>query len=545
VSNFAHHKHDPPGEPPDHALVIASRDGCAAAFDQLVNRYFGLVYTLAFARLRDHEAAQDLAQEVFLRLFLGLPTLREPRFFATWASRVTRNLAVDWLRTRQRTSSLITLVSLEESQVEEKASEAPGAREKMLEAERLHELRNAILNLPVEQREILLLHYERGLTQQQIGARLDMHHSTVSRQLQRAVQSLRRWSTELEVLATAPARAVVGRQRERQALASTLAMLAGVSALSSGARASVTTAAAQGMARLGSVGASSGASAGASPLPVSSAGLLAKSSSIAVKGTVVTTKTKSGLVALAAVLTLGATYHQTHPGELKQLLRGTTPSTARIAPSHKPTKSFYTPTMGPGEEVFSGPMGPMKEVVIRIKRIPGQLPMVQSDAPGVLVMEYPMKVVAADGDKYIMEAVGQFGLNVTYSPTSLDGVAQMYNRRSDSPATCTVHLKRIEAPLPIGRELPPVAEIPDTQWLDQFVGEYVVSSAMKLKVTRKGDQLYVESPKQEPLPIYPMGQGRFFYRSVPEELSFYPGANGKITRMVIHAQRDTPARKVS
>jgi len=542
VSKTARHVHDTPVAETDQALVVAAQGGSAPAFEQLVNRYFGLIYTLAFARLREHEAAQDLTQEVFLRLYLGLPTLREPRFFGTWASRVARNLAMDWSRNRRRASLLITMVPLEASQVEQKPSDSPLVWERMLETEQMRELRAAILNLPVEQREILLLHYQRGMTQQEIGARLDMHHSTVCRHLQRAVEQLRRWSRDLEVLRTAPARVGAITTRERQALARTVVMLGAVAALGGEARASVAIAAAEGMAKLG---------AGAAPQAVSAtstaaAGAGANLAAIFFQGAVMTGKVKAGLVTLAGVAVLGTAYHQTHPGELSQLLRGTTPSNVRIKPDRPAAKTFHTPTMGPGEEVYEGRLGAADRVVVRMKPVAGGPPNVQFDVPGVLIMEYPMKVVSQEGDRYIIEAAGQFGLNVTRTANSLIGEARMYGpRQSDVKGTYTVELARIPAPVPIGRDFPAIVPPPDSEWLNQFVGEYMISSGMSLKVTRVGDQLYAQTPRQEPLPIYHMGNNRFFYRPIAEEITFFAGPDGKIVRMVMHLQRDTPGRKVS
>ena len=529
----------------DEALVVAAQGGCGRAFETLVNRYFGLIYTLAFARLREHEAAEDLAQEVFVRLYLGLPSLREPKFFATWASRVARNLASDWSRNRQRASRLITLIPLEDSGVEQNPANAPDARERLLESEQMSELRAAILQLPIEQREILLLHYQRGMTQQEIGARLEMHHTTVGRHLERALEKLRGWSNDLDALARAPRRSFAS-AGERRAVARTIALVAATVALDTEARSTLAAAATDGMSRLGAATANHTAAPIAAS-PMTATGATAHTAAVAMKGTLMAGKTKAGLVALAAMTALGATYHTTHPGELQQLLRGTTPSNVKVAGPEKPAHTFFTPTLGPGEEVYVGRLGPLvEELVVRIKPVPGGMPQAQFDVPKALIMEYPMKTLSSQGDKLELEATGQFGLSVTHSSERLIGEAKLHMRRKDIPSTCTVDLKRVSQSIPIGRDFPaPLASPLQAQQLDRFVGEYVASSSMSLTITRQGDQLFAQTSGQDPLPIYPMSDNRFYYRAITGEVSFWPGSDGKIVRMVLHQQRDTPGRKVS
>ena len=85
-----------PRHPADADLVAAAQAGSRPAFERLVERYFGMVYAIGYARLRQRETAEDLAQEVFLRVMLSLEQLKEPRWFAPWLGRIARNLALDW-----------------------------------------------------------------------------------------------------------------------------------------------------------------------------------------------------------------------------------------------------------------------------------------------------------------------------------------------------------------------------------------------------------------------------------------------------------------
>src|SRR5438105_3328667 len=90
----------------DETLIRSVLDGNVAQFDLLVERYFGLVFAIAFARLSNREAAEDLTQETFLRIYLNLPQLRNPQIFGGWVARVARNLATDWQRRGQTMSRI-------------------------------------------------------------------------------------------------------------------------------------------------------------------------------------------------------------------------------------------------------------------------------------------------------------------------------------------------------------------------------------------------------------------------------------------------------
>ncbi|MBN1477470.1 RNA polymerase sigma factor [Candidatus Sumerlaeota bacterium] len=179
------------GQRSDAALVRAARAGETASFASLVERHFGLVHFIALARLSDAEAAEDLAQEVFLRAFVSLGSLRHPERFPAWLAQITRNLAINWLRRDQRRSELVPLVPLDS--VAETAADArtKGGRERMVAQEQSDALRRALADLSPDLREMVLLHFAENLTQHQIAERLGVNQTTVSRRIQRALTAMR------------------------------------------------------------------------------------------------------------------------------------------------------------------------------------------------------------------------------------------------------------------------------------------------------------------------------------------------------------------
>jgi len=79
-----------------------ARRGDPSAFEEIVRRHQHHVYNLAYRMLRDHDDAEDLTQEAFLRVFQSLPRLRDDRALGAYITRVAANLCITWLRTRRR-----------------------------------------------------------------------------------------------------------------------------------------------------------------------------------------------------------------------------------------------------------------------------------------------------------------------------------------------------------------------------------------------------------------------------------------------------------
>jgi RNA polymerase sigma-70 factor (ECF subfamily) len=219
--------------PSDSDLVRAALAGDAGSLGTLIERHFGTVYAVALARLRDPETAEDLAQEVFLRAQLHLGQLGPAGNFPAWVARIARNLAIDWLLRGNRASRLLPMVPLDAVTHGVHDTEAKGARETMAAQEETQALRRAIMELATEQREVVLLHFCEDLSQQEIAGVLGVSQATVSRQIQRALKSLR-GMLELALREVAPAL-----RAPRGAVARSMLIASAVGAISASAKASL------------------------------------------------------------------------------------------------------------------------------------------------------------------------------------------------------------------------------------------------------------------------------------------------------------------
>jgi RNA polymerase sigma-70 factor (ECF subfamily) len=151
----------------------------AGDFAGLVRRHQGTVFSLALHFLRNRQAAEELAQDVFLQLHRSLPTLKSPEHVTFWLRKVTSHRCIDYSR-RQRWSQ----VSLED--VPELPAFARQADPWL--ARRLTQLVDA---LPPRARLVVILRYQEDLTPQEIAGVIGMPVATVKSHLQRSIAMLR------------------------------------------------------------------------------------------------------------------------------------------------------------------------------------------------------------------------------------------------------------------------------------------------------------------------------------------------------------------
>ncbi|MEW6752046.1 MAG: sigma-70 family RNA polymerase sigma factor [Candidatus Latescibacterota bacterium] len=133
----------------DEELIHEHRHGNAAALALLWVRYDRLVFGLAHGMLKSREYAQDVRQEVFLKVRAGLEELQAPSRFGPWVASITRNACRSWLRGQRPTCPLDSLSECEHPQ----ASPTPGDQDH----EQRTLLRQMIDRLPEEQRTVVEL----------------------------------------------------------------------------------------------------------------------------------------------------------------------------------------------------------------------------------------------------------------------------------------------------------------------------------------------------------------------------------------------------
>ncbi len=171
-----------------------ARCGDEHAFTCLVKAYQDKVYSMALYMTKNPQDAEDVAQEVFLKLWRSIGTYKEEALPEVWIMRIAKNACFDYLRERKRTQTESLYEVYDGEQVERpladgdvQSNPAAAAEQK----ERRQAVARAIMQLPPEHREVVTLRYINGLSYEQIAKVLGERQGTVKSRLWRAKKSLK------------------------------------------------------------------------------------------------------------------------------------------------------------------------------------------------------------------------------------------------------------------------------------------------------------------------------------------------------------------
>ena len=174
----------PPYEQPDSELVRQIQSGDAAAFDELMRRYKHPVVNFVFRMLGNAHDADDVAQDVFVRLYQNLDTYRPNMTFSTWLFALARHAAIDRLRWRARHRAE-PIESVPEIVASSGTAEDVNAREIG------DEIAAAVAKLPEDQRTAIVLSEYHGMSYAEIAGVMRCSEKSVESHLYRARQTLR------------------------------------------------------------------------------------------------------------------------------------------------------------------------------------------------------------------------------------------------------------------------------------------------------------------------------------------------------------------
>jgi RNA polymerase sigma factor (sigma-70 family) len=172
----------------DEQIVDRVRNGETRLFDQLVRRYQDPVYGMAARFVGAGADAEDVAQEVFLKVFRGLAGFKGEAKFSTWLYRVTFNLCADWLR-RNRKPGRRTAGIDEAGEVRDDRVDLEGS---LLESEEKARVNRALDALDKRYRSVIVLLYYQKLPYEEIATILGVPVKTVETRLYRARKMLRK-----------------------------------------------------------------------------------------------------------------------------------------------------------------------------------------------------------------------------------------------------------------------------------------------------------------------------------------------------------------
>src|SRR6516225_4182545 len=179
----------------DEDLMARVAEEDERAFPELVRRYQGRVTNLVSRVLNDRECADDLAQEVFVRVFVHRRNYRRGSKFSTWLFTIAANLAKNEIRRRVRRRNWFSLNALQEVLKDSaiQLADPTEGRESRMEREQLQEaMGRAIATVPEKYRLALVLRDIEGLAYEEIAEVLGLPGGTVRSRINRARGMLQR-----------------------------------------------------------------------------------------------------------------------------------------------------------------------------------------------------------------------------------------------------------------------------------------------------------------------------------------------------------------
>lgn len=166
----------------DEWLVVRCQLGERPAFDELIQRWYGPLWTYVRRLTGEDEAAKDIAQDVWLRVLRGIGRLRQGSKLRPWLFGIARRTSMDWLRARYAAPVLsdvdVTAIAAEDAPLDLQ--------------EELKAMQDELARLPLTEREVLTLFYLQELSLDEVADVLGVPAGTVKSRLFRARQLLRR-----------------------------------------------------------------------------------------------------------------------------------------------------------------------------------------------------------------------------------------------------------------------------------------------------------------------------------------------------------------
>ncbi len=183
------------GQMDDATIMLELRAGNMAGFDFLIQKYRKPIIHFMYRMVHNQAVAEELAQEVFLRVYRSRETYRAEARFSTWLYRIATNLGVNYARDN-RYERMASTVYLDEADSEtgttpDVADTTPDAETRLVRQERLNAIREHVMALPERQRMAVLMHKYEGMDYKQIGDVLKLSESATKSLLFRAYQTLR------------------------------------------------------------------------------------------------------------------------------------------------------------------------------------------------------------------------------------------------------------------------------------------------------------------------------------------------------------------
>jgi RNA polymerase sigma-70 factor, ECF subfamily len=182
----------------DSDLISRAAAGDASAFQLLVERHRSMVYRVAYQFAGNHHDAEDIAQEVFIKVYRSLERFRQDAQLSSWMYRIVMNACIDHRR-RHAPAGAAPFGDEAEQKMLNTPEERPGPEDRAYAGELGQVLEFEIGRLPKGQRIVFVMRHHQGMKLCEIATALGLAEGTVKRQLHAAVHRLRQALSDANV----------------------------------------------------------------------------------------------------------------------------------------------------------------------------------------------------------------------------------------------------------------------------------------------------------------------------------------------------------
>ena len=176
----------------DAELMLRVRDGDSTCYTLLLEKHRGPVIHFIYRMVQNQAIAEELAQEVFLRVYRSRETYEPTAKFTTWLFRIASHMALNWIRDGKNERSQESLdQESSEGFARQVIDRRPSTEQSMVKQAKMREVRKAIEALPAKQKAAVLMHKYDEMEYAQIAGVLECSESAVKSLLFRAYETLR------------------------------------------------------------------------------------------------------------------------------------------------------------------------------------------------------------------------------------------------------------------------------------------------------------------------------------------------------------------
>ncbi|MCJ7580511.1 MAG: sigma-70 family RNA polymerase sigma factor, partial [Candidatus Aminicenantes bacterium] len=168
----------------DSMLIRRAKDGDMDAFETLVKKYQKPIYVLCRRMTGQHQSADDLSQETFIKAYLSLQKFKDEKSFFSWIRKIALNNSLNYLKKRKREEPL----GIREINATENLNSSPQElpHEQLLRKNMEANFKEALEALPLDQKTVFILRVFENLSYKAIADLLNIPKGTVMSQLSRA-----------------------------------------------------------------------------------------------------------------------------------------------------------------------------------------------------------------------------------------------------------------------------------------------------------------------------------------------------------------------